>query len=69
MSHLLSRRLEQVEKSGLGQQESEQKLDGGDARVGMGTCCCSCLPLSKWTDHETDVSAEPEIHERQVETR
>lgn len=76
MSHSLSRQLEQVYQSEL-EQESEQKQGWGDARAGMGTCCCSCLPLGQGTDladHETEVVAglEPsslEKEEKQIETR
>lgn len=66
----MSRQPEQVSQSELEQRESEQKQGRGDARAGMGTYCCSCLPLghgTEWADHEAEVVTE--LEERQTETR
>lgn len=51
-------------KSQLNLQEAEQNEGREDARAGMGTWCCSCLPLdqgSDLADHETGTAAQLEL--------
>lgn len=63
MSHSPTGQLMQF-KSEPNLQEAEQKEDREDALVGMGTWCCSCLPLDQGSDlagHETATAAELEL--------
>lgn len=68
-SRSLFRWLEQVKGSELERQSEQKRGSRGDARAGMGSCCCSCLSRGLGTelaDHGTEVAAE--LQPRNLET-
>lgn len=67
MSQLLFRQPEQTVQSEV-VQDSEPNESRGDAGVGMGSCCCGCLPCGQGTDSAGPETEHSSLEEQQKHT-